>query len=106
MINEAVISSDLERLANQDLAQEIEDRAKIFQKWDEIYRKEFIPFAHGVRLFGQVYNDIMKPKDPFEFVELLARRRNVKPAEKCHDGRNGCQNKRDFRSARKLALEQ
>jgi pyruvate,water dikinase len=23
-------------------------------------------------LFGQVYNDIMKPKDPFEFVELLA----------------------------------
>jgi len=72
MINEAVVSRDLEGITNQNLAQEIENRAKIFQKWDEIYRKEFIPFAHGVRLFGQVYNDIMKPKDPFEFVELLA----------------------------------
>ena len=72
MINEAIVSGDLKGLTNQNLAQEIERRGKIFQKWDEIYRKEFIPFAHGVRLFGQVYNDIMKPKDPFEFVELLA----------------------------------
>ncbi|NPV63307.1 MAG: hypothetical protein HPY61_11915 [Methanotrichaceae archaeon] len=72
MIIEAVVSGDLKGLTNQDLAQEIEHRAEIFQKWDEIYMTEFVPFAHGVRLFGQVYNDIMKPKDPFEFVELLA----------------------------------
>ncbi len=41
--------------------------------WHDIYWEEFIPFAHGVRLFAQVYNDVMKPRDPFEFMDLLAR---------------------------------
>ncbi len=71
MIKEAAIKKDLNGLTNDRLAEEIGHRARIFQKWNGIYWKEFIPFAHGVRLFGQVYNDIMKPKDPFEFVELL-----------------------------------
>jgi pyruvate,water dikinase len=71
MIKEAAIKKELNGLTNDCLAEEIEHRARIFQKWNGIYRKEFIPFAHGVRLFGQFYNDIMKPKDPFEFVELL-----------------------------------
>jgi pyruvate,water dikinase len=36
-----------------------------------VYWRDFIPFAHGARLFGQVYNDTVRPDDPFEFVELL-----------------------------------
>jgi len=32
---------------------------------------EFIPFAHGARLFGQVYNDTMHPSGPYEFTDLL-----------------------------------
>jgi pyruvate,water dikinase len=30
-----------------------------------------IPLAHGVRLFGELYNAVMKPVDPYEFVQLL-----------------------------------
>ena len=36
-----------------------------------VYWEEFIPFAHGVRLFGQYYNDVVRPQDPYEFVRLL-----------------------------------
>jgi pyruvate,water dikinase len=28
--------------------------------------------AHGIRLFGQVYNDHLRPDDPFAFLDLLA----------------------------------
>lgn len=38
----------------------------------EIYKQDCIPFAHGMRLFGKIYNDIMKPEDPFQFTALLA----------------------------------
>ena len=50
-------------------------------RWEEIwdcatrirnvYWADFIPFAHGIRLFGQVHNDRLKPDDPYEFVSLL-----------------------------------
>ena len=46
-------------------------RWQINQRWANIYWDEFIPFAHGVRLFGQVYNDIVHPDDPYEFIDLL-----------------------------------
>ena len=72
MIKAADIRTELGRLTNYGLADEIDSRAGIYQKWNKIYYEEFIPFAHGVRLFGQVYNDVMKPKDPFEFIDLLA----------------------------------
>ncbi|WP_462273510.1 PEP/pyruvate-binding domain-containing protein [Methanohalophilus sp.] len=74
MISEANALSglDLHKLNNVELAAEISRRQEIYQKWDETYTKEFIPFAHGMRLFGQVYNDVMKPQDPYEFVDLLA----------------------------------
>ena len=36
-----------------------------------IYWKEFIPYAHGVRLFGEFYNDAVRPADPYEFTALL-----------------------------------
>ncbi len=54
-----------------DLAAEIKRRWEINQRWANIYWDEFIPFAHGVRLFGQVYNDVLHPDDPYEFIDLL-----------------------------------
>jgi pyruvate,water dikinase len=62
---------DPARLSDQALAQEIKQRWEINHKWANIYWEDFIPFAHGVRLFGQVYNDVMQPEDTYEFVDLL-----------------------------------
>jgi pyruvate,water dikinase len=62
---------DLKQLSDSQLATEIKQRWEINHKWVNIYWEEFIPFAHGVRLFGQVYNDVMHPEDPYEFIDLL-----------------------------------
>ncbi len=62
---------DVTGLSDSQLAQEISRRAAIYQKWKDIYWADFIPFAHGARLFGQVYNDTVKPDDPYEFMFLL-----------------------------------
>jgi pyruvate,water dikinase len=62
---------DLTGLSDQALAREINRRWEINHKWSNIYWEDFIPFAHGVRLFGQVYNDVMRPDDSYEFVDLL-----------------------------------
>jgi pyruvate,water dikinase len=59
-------------LDDATLTDEIKRRSEGYGKWKEIYWNEFIPFAHGVRLFGRVYNDRVHPDDPFEFVELLS----------------------------------
>ena len=64
---------DLSALDDEALADELMQRTGIFRKWSDIYWDEFIPMAHGVRLFGQVYNDVMGPDDPFEFVKLFHR---------------------------------
>jgi len=64
-------SIDLMALSDAALAEEIKHRWEINHKWVTVYWEEFIPFAHGVRLFGQVYNDTMHPEDPYEFVDLL-----------------------------------
>jgi pyruvate,water dikinase len=61
----------LKELSDKDLAAEINHRWEINQKWTHIYWEEFIPYAHGVRLFGQIYNDAMHPEDPYEFIDLL-----------------------------------
>jgi pyruvate,water dikinase len=58
-------------ISDAELADEIEYRKGIHEKWLDIYKRDCIPFAHGMRLFGQVYNDAMRPKDPFEFMDLL-----------------------------------
>lgn len=63
---------DLSKLSDPELADEIERRGKVFRKWHDIYWDSFIPFAHGVRLFGQVYNEKVSPEDPYEFVDLLS----------------------------------
>ncbi len=65
-------SVNLAVFSNQELADEIKKRAALNQKWVDIYWADFIPYAHGIRLFGQVYNDTVKPQNPYEFIDLLA----------------------------------
>jgi pyruvate,water dikinase len=62
---------NLERMPDQALADEIRKRLDVNHKWVNIYWADFIPYAHGVRLFGQVYNDAVRPEDPYEFMDLL-----------------------------------
>jgi pyruvate,water dikinase len=59
-------------LSDRELAGEIQRRLQIGKGWDEQYKEFCIPFAHGMRLFGQVYNDQLKPENPFEFMDLLS----------------------------------
>lgn len=61
----------LSALTDENLAREIEHRRRLNEKWANIYWADCIPFAHGVRLFGQVYNDAVRPENPYEFVDLL-----------------------------------
>jgi pyruvate,water dikinase len=63
---------DLEQLSDEALAREIEKRQGILECWEERYRQVCIPMAHGIRLFGQLYNDRLRPGDPFAFLGLLA----------------------------------
>lgn len=62
---------DLAPLSDQALAKEFERRQRLLQEWEEAYRTDCIPMAHGIRLFGEFYNDALQPEDPFEFLELL-----------------------------------
>ncbi|VEN74339.1 Pyruvate, water dikinase [Candidatus Desulfarcum epimagneticum] len=62
-----------EQMPAARLAKEIRNRQKIYDHWVKIYWDEFIPFAHSVRLFGQIYNDAVRPDDPYEFMTLLER---------------------------------
>lgn len=68
---ESLGKKDLSRLSTAELAKEIEQRWKINHKWVNVYWADFISYAHGVRLFGQVYNDAVQPEDPYEFIGLL-----------------------------------
>ncbi len=56
---------------DDELGDELLKRSGIYQSWEKRYWRYFIPFAHGMRLFGQVYNDTVRPVDPFEFMDLL-----------------------------------
>ncbi len=59
-------------LSDSTLAEKIEKRVEIYQKWHGIYWDHFIPFAHGARLFGKIYNETVNPDDPYEFTALLS----------------------------------
>ena len=63
---------DLAALTAEGLIEEIGRRTAVRDHWTGVYSEEFIPFAHGMRLFGQVYNDVVRPEDPYEFLDLLA----------------------------------
>jgi len=73
MVEEAqtLANVNLGSLSERELAEEIERRSAIYQRWVGVYWDEFIPMAHGIRLFGQVYNDAVRPRDPYEFMKLL-----------------------------------
>ncbi len=64
--------ADLSLLSDQEITDERARRGEIFEKWKKIYWDYFIPFAHGMRLFGSVYNDTIHPSDPYEFLTLLS----------------------------------
>ena len=74
MIREAdhLAEINLDVFSTRDLSEEIKRRWEINHKWVNIYWEEFIPFAHGIRLFGQFYNDAVQPEDPYEFIDLLS----------------------------------
>jgi rifampicin phosphotransferase len=62
---------DLRALTVPELRKELVRRARIYRHWKDVYWSDFIPLAHGIRLFGVVYNDALKPRDPYEFMDLL-----------------------------------
>ena len=68
---ESLSTIDPAGMPDQDLAAEIRKRWEINHKWVNTYWADFIPYAHGVRLFGQFYNDAVQPDDPYEFIDLL-----------------------------------
>ncbi|MFC1880590.1 PEP/pyruvate-binding domain-containing protein [Thermodesulfobacteriota bacterium] len=70
-VAESLSAIDPAGLADQGLAAEIKKRWEINHQWVNIYWADFIPYAHGVRLFGQFYNDAVHPDDPYEFIDLL-----------------------------------
>jgi len=73
MIREAeeLAAIDLSRFSDTELAAEVRRRVDRNQHWSNVYWADFIPFAHGARLFGQIYNDTIKPENPYEFADLL-----------------------------------
>jgi rifampicin phosphotransferase len=62
---------NLSTLDDAALGCEIQRRQEIHAHWVAVYWRDFIPFAHGMRLFGQLYNDALRPADPYEFMNLL-----------------------------------
>jgi pyruvate,water dikinase len=69
---DALAARDVIGLSDSALAAAIDERQRIHDGWVDVYWAEFIPFAHGIRLFGQVYNDAVHPDDAYEFMDLLA----------------------------------
>jgi len=68
---DAMAGVTLETLADDELYEEILWRRGRYEHWIAVYSVDFIPFAHGVRLFGRLYNDVVHPADPYEFTDLL-----------------------------------
>ena len=67
-----IAERDLAALDAEELAVEIEGRRAAHDRWVDIYWRDFIPLAHGIRIFGQFYNEVVRPEDPYEFMELLS----------------------------------
>lgn len=63
---------DLAMLDDDQLAAAIGERREALAAAEASYRELCIPMAHGIRLFGEVYNDRLRPSDPFAFLQLLS----------------------------------
>ena len=72
---QALSKIDPAGLSDTALIEAIQARMRIHRHWVDVYWRDFIPFAHGARLFGQVYNDLIKPDDPYAFTALLGETR-------------------------------
>ncbi len=72
---QALSQTDPDGLSDAQLIEAIQMRMRIHRHWVDVYWRDFIPFAHGARLFGQVYNDMVKPEDPYAFTALLGETR-------------------------------
>ncbi len=62
---------DHSSLSDHELSGVILEMTATYQAWERTYWKYFIPVAHGIRLFGRVYNDTVRPHDPYEFMDLM-----------------------------------
>jgi len=58
-------------LSAQEITTSLSKLGREIGRWRNAYRQLCIPMAHGMRLFGQFYNDTVRPDDPFAFVSLL-----------------------------------
>ena len=61
----------LEELDDAGLLAALHARKYAHDRAVDVYVADFVPFAHGVRLFGAAYNDALHPDDPYEFTDLL-----------------------------------
>ena len=61
----------LDVLSDAELLEAARERKAEHDRAVDVYLADFVPFAHGVRLFGAAYNDAMQPEDPYEFTDLL-----------------------------------
>jgi pyruvate,water dikinase len=61
----------LDDLDDAALLEAVRERKVAHEHGVDVYTTDFIPFAHGVRLFGAAYNDVLHPEDPYEFTDLL-----------------------------------
>jgi pyruvate,water dikinase len=68
----AMLTIEFRDMDDPGLAREITRSKELYEYWKKRYADELIPFAHGMRLFGQLYNDMLRPSNPYEFVDLLA----------------------------------
>lgn len=73
MIEEVQSLSNVDHnsLGDDELSGVILEMTATYQAWERTYWKYFLPFAHGMRLFGRVYNDTVRPHDPYEFMDLM-----------------------------------
>ena len=68
---ERLSATDLSGLDDAGLCAALDDRKAAHDHGVDLYTADFIPFAHGARLFGSAYNDALHPEDPYEFTDLL-----------------------------------
>lgn len=63
--------TSLQGLDDAGLLAALRERKAAHEHGVDLYTTDFIPFAHGARLFGAAYNDVLRPEDPYEFTDLL-----------------------------------
>lgn len=66
-----LLQTDIVELNDQALLEHLEFCRTRLTHWEQVYRDKLIPMAHGIRLFGQMYNDRICPRDSFEFTRIL-----------------------------------